>query len=340
MHPQILRRSFAAAVFVLLIGASAAVGQYGNRDDGQFQILEARYGTANRNVDVTPRLKELARQDVTFRMGNSTFGEDPDPGRVKTLRIYTRERDGQNRMFEYREGDVVGGWTGGWGGGNNGNNNDDGEYQILAARYGTAYNNVDVTQRLKELARRDVSFRMGNSTFGVDPDRGRVKTLRIYTRGRDGQNRMFEYREGSVVDGSRFTGWGRGDWGHGGWNGGWGDRDERRGNDGRGDARGGDDGAYQILGARYGTHRRNVDVTQRLKELARQDVTFRMGNSTFGIDPDRGRVKTLRIYARGRDGQNRMFEFREGTVVDGSQFTGWGRGDWAREEWHGGWGNR
>ncbi|HYR43108.1 MAG TPA: hypothetical protein VER98_08800, partial [Terriglobia bacterium] len=76
MHPRILRRSFAAVVFVLLVGASAAVGQYGNRDDGQFQILEARYGTANRNVDVTQRLKELAREDVTFRMGNSTFGED------------------------------------------------------------------------------------------------------------------------------------------------------------------------------------------------------------------------------------------------------------------------
>jgi hypothetical protein len=338
MHPQFLRRSLAAVAFVLLLGVTAAVGQYGNRDEGQFQILEARYGTANRNVDVTPRLKELARQDVTFRMGNSTFGEDPDPGRVKTLRIYTRGRDGQNRMFEYREGDVVegsqftgwgrgdwgrGGWTGGWG-------DDDDEYQILQARYGTAYNNVDVTERLKELARQDVTFRMGNSTFGVDPDRGRVKTLRIYTRGRDGRNRMFEYREGSVVDGSRFTGWGGGEWGRGGWNGGWGD----------GDDRGGDDGAYQILGARYGTHRRNVDVTQRLKELARQDVTFRMGNSTFGIDPDRGHVKTLRIYTRGRDGQKRMFEYREGSVVDGSQFTGWGRGDWARGEWKGGWDNR
>jgi hypothetical protein len=341
MHPQILRRSFVAVLFVLLVGASAAVGQYGNRDEGQFQILEARYGTANRNVDVTPRLKELARQDVTFRMGNSTFGEDPDPGRVKTLRIYTRGRDGQNRMFEYREGEVVdgsqftgwgrgdwgrGGWTGGWGGGNS----DDGDYQILEARYGTADRNVDVTQRLKELARQDMTFRMGNSTFGVDPDPNRVKALRVYTRGRDGQNRMFEYREGSVVDGSRFTGWGRGDWGHGGWTGGWGD----------GDNRGGDEGAYQILGARYGTHHRNVDVTQRLKELARQDITFRMGNSTFGIDPDRGHVKTLRIYTRGRDGQNRMFEYREGSVVDGSQFTGWGRGDWARGEWHGGWNDR
>ena len=38
------------------------------------------YGTARRHVDVTNRLKELARQDRAFRMGNSTFGIDPDPG--------------------------------------------------------------------------------------------------------------------------------------------------------------------------------------------------------------------------------------------------------------------
>lgn len=211
-------------------------------------------------------------------------------------------------------------------------NRDDGQYQILEARYGTPERNVDVTQRLKELARRDVTFRMGNSTFGVDPDPGRVKTLRIYTRGPGGADRMFEYREGSVVDGNQFRGWGRGDWGGGGWKGGWGD--------GNGRGRDGDDGAYQILGARYGTRHRNVDVTQRLKELARRDVTFRMGNSTFGVDPDRGRVKTLRIYTRGRDGRTRMFEYREGSIVDGSQFTGWGRGDWGMTAWNGRWDGR
>jgi hypothetical protein len=237
MHSQrILRRGLAAAGLVLLVAASAAA-QYGNGDDGQYQILHARYGTAERNVDVTQRLKELARADRTFRMGNSTFGVDPDPGRVKTLRIYTRGPGGQNRMFEYREGSVIdgnqftgwgrgdwgrGGWNGGWGDGNG----DDGQYQILEARYGTANRNADVTHRLKELARQDVTFRMGSSTFGDDPDPGRVKTLRIYTRGPGGAKRMFEYREGSLVDGAMFTGWGRGEWGRGGWDGGWGDNDQ------------------------------------------------------------------------------------------------------------------
>jgi len=62
---------------------------------------------------------------------------------------------------------------------------------------------------------------MGNSTFGVDPDPGQVKSLRIYARGPNGENRVFDYREGSVVDGNVFTGWGRGDWGQSGWNGRW-----------------------------------------------------------------------------------------------------------------------
>jgi hypothetical protein len=198
---------------------------------------------------------------------------------------------------------------------------DVGQYVILSAQYGTARNHVDVTSRLKELAKTDRTFRMGNSTFGIDPDRGVVKALRIYARGPDGRQRMFEYVEGSVVDGSQFRSWGGGDWGSGGWNGDW---------------NGGDSGGYVILGAQYGTARGHVDVTKRLRELARANVTFKMGNGTFGVDPDRGVVKTLRIYARGPDGRPRMFEYVEGSVVDGSQFSGWGRGDWGKG-WKGGW---
>jgi hypothetical protein len=96
------------------------------------------------------------------------------------------------------------------------------EYQILQARYGTARRNTDVTPRLKELARQNATFRLTNSMFGTDPDPGQVKTLRIYSRARNGQNRMFEYREKSIVDGSIFSGWSSGNWGQGGWNGGWG----------------------------------------------------------------------------------------------------------------------
>lgn len=186
------------------------------------------------------------------------------------------------------------------------------DYRIQRADYGWGDQRVDVTQRLRELAHDQAVFRMGNSTFGVDPAHGQVKTLRIFAVGPNGQERMFEYREGSTVDGAMFAGWGRGDWG-------------RRGAD------------FVIVRALYGVEGRNVDVTDRLRDLARDHAVFRMGNSTFGVDPAHGIVKTLRIFARGPNGHVEMFEYREGSTVDGSKFSGWGRGEWGRGDWHGDW---
>ena len=101
----------------------------------------------------------------------------------------------------------------------------------------------------------------------------------------------------------------------------------------------GDEGRYVILSAQYGTREHHIDVTDRLRELARADRPFRMGNSTFGIDPDHGHIKTLRIFARGPRGEERIFEFREGSTVDGADFRGWSRGDWGRGDWSGRWGD-
>src|SRR5438876_860493 len=61
-------------------------GQYSSSDSGQYVILSAQYGTARRHVDVSNRLKELAGQDRILRMGNSTFGVDPDRGLAKAAR--------------------------------------------------------------------------------------------------------------------------------------------------------------------------------------------------------------------------------------------------------------
>ena len=99
-------------------------------------------------------------------------------------------------------------------------------------------------------------------------------------------------------------------------------------------ARGGDD--YRIQRATYGTPDRNVDVTQRLRELARRDERFVLKNETFGVDPAEHRVKTLCIYATDANGRSRTFMYTEGMLGYGSQFSGcvvwvWGRGcvaDW------------
>lgn len=203
------------------------------------------------------------------------------------------------------------------------------QYRILHADYGWRDQRVDVTQRLRELARDHDVFRMGNSTFGIDPAHGHVKTLRIFAQAPDGDRRVFEYREGDTVDGSIFAGWRGGNWGDRG------DRDRGRGDRDRRDQR--DQGQYVILRAYYGIPGSNVDVTDRLRDLARDNLIFRMGNSTFGIDPAHGYVKTLRIWAQAPDGDVRVFDYREGSTVDGRIFSGWGRGDWGRREWHGDW---
>jgi hypothetical protein len=210
---------------------------------------------------------------------------------------------------------------------------DSGEFVILHARYGTENGHVDVTGRLRELARRDRRFKLENELFGVDPDPGRTKTLRIFARDRHGREQTFEYREYEWIDGARFIGWGRGNWGEGegprGWHGG-----HEHGGDRRDDGR--DTGEFNILYATYGTGRREVDVTDRLRELARRDQRFRLGNDTFGgIDPAPGENKVLRIFTRDRAGQPRTFEYREYGTVDGNQFIGWGRGDWGRGGDHG-----
>lgn len=204
---------------------------------------------------------------------------------------------------------------------------DEGEFLILHARYGTEQNHVDVTERLRELARQDRRFRLDNDVFGVDPDRGRAKVLRIFARDRQGREQTFEYRERDWVDGSHFIGWGGGGWAQydgprGWWHGGE-RREEREGREGRHD-----DGDYTILSATYGTRYREVDVTDRLRDLARRDQRFRMGNDTFGIDPDPGQTKRLRIVARDRSGRERSFEYPESAWVDGAEFVGWGGGDW------------
>jgi hypothetical protein len=316
-------------------------------DSGQWQILQARYGTASNNIDVTQRLRELARTDATFRVTNSQFGHDPAPGQVKMLRIYARSQRGETRTFEYHENDYVvgreftgwsggnwgqGGGNGGWGGSTANRPAQGGQWVILQARYGTSQYNMDVTQRLRELARSDNNFRVTNDLFGRDPHPGVEKSLRIYARSPSGATHTFEYPENGTVSGAQYSGWSSGGWGQGGWDGGWGDSGASASTQPT------DRGQYQILEARYGTARRNIDVTQRLRELARSDSNIAVTNDTFGNDPDPGTVKTLRIFARGADGRTRTFEYGEEQVVAGTTFTGWTSGNWGQGGWDGGWG--
>jgi hypothetical protein len=172
---------------------------------------------------------------------------------------------------------------------------DDGDYQILHARYGTSSRNVDVTQRLKYLASRDRTFRVGNDTMGTDPAPGDTKVLRIFARGPGGNTRTFEYGEYKTVDGNLFTGWSGGNWGQGGWGGGWGES-SRGGSDnesyGYGGGRG--SGRLHIVHASYGTDDRQRDVTYQVRSRVSGDrIDVRADNDLADTDPAPGARKTL-----------------------------------------------
>jgi len=202
---------------------------------------------------------------------------------------------------------------------------DTGQYLILSAQYGNERNHIDVTARLKDLASRDVRFKLDYRTFG-DPAPGQAKSLRIYARGPHGREQMFEYSDNTIIDGAQFIGWGSGQWGgpndrwSGNWNG------------------GGDVGQFLILSAQYGNRQRHIDVTNRLKQLAATNQQYRVDYRTFG-DPAPGQAKSLRIYARGPNGREKMFEYRDNTIIDGAQFRGWGSGQWGgpNDRWSGRW---
>ena len=325
------------AALLLFFGLLAPAAAQRGGDSGAFQVLSARYGTAERNVDVTERLKQLAAMDQPIRVHNDTFGADPDRGRVKVLRICARGPNGATRTFEYREDSIVdgtqftgwssgnwgqgghnGGWHGNQGGGQGSDGRDDGEFRILQALYGTSEHHVDVTRRLRDLARDDRAIALTNDTFGVDPHRGRSKTLRIYVRTRGGQERMFEYPEGSTIDGARFTGWGGGNWGNEGWNGGW------QGGGNQGGYQGGNQGGYGnnqprnqlvILNAVYGAGGQMVNLTERLRSMAQGDrLSTRVGNELAGYDPAPNVPKVLWVtYTMG--GREQRVSVREGEYL-------------------------
>jgi hypothetical protein len=321
---------------------SPALGQTSPADQGDYLIQRASYGTAQQQVDVTAQLRALAAKDQRFRMGNDSFGVDPAPGQVKVLRIETTGRNGQRRNFDFPEGSMVDGaqftgWSqgqwgqaaqggrweqgeryGGWG--NQGLRRVDdgapapGAQQIVSATYGTFERSADVTAALQALAREGRSFQLVGTSFGNDPHPGVIKELSVTLRGPDGRQRSVSFTEGDTIDARQFTTLGPGSPGAPA-----------------------DSGSYQILQARYGTADRNIDVTERLRSLAAADQRFTMGNATFGSDPAPGQRKTLRIVARDSRGQTRNFDYQEGSVVDGAQFTGWAAGQWGNNGWTGGW---
>jgi hypothetical protein len=167
---------------------------YQGGDSGQFQVLRAEYGVANRWVDVTPRFRDLTRSDRLFRVANDTLGIDPAPGRSKMLRVQVRDSRGGTRTFEYPEGGTVDGGqfsSMGGGGGFIPRPPNDSQINIISAVYGAGNRTVDVTMRLRSLIRNGrLNVTVNNFSMDIDPTPGQHKALTlVYSLGSSPQRR-------------------------------------------------------------------------------------------------------------------------------------------------------
>jgi len=194
------------------------------------------------------------------------------------------------------------------------------QFEILHARYGSAHRNIDVTQRLRQLARVNATFRLSWRTFG-DPAEGQAKTLRIFARGPRGANRFFEYRDNDIVDGSIFSGWGGGSWGNRPWHGGWNpDPGWGIGNPGIRPPVGRPpigNNRLQILSAKYGAGRAQVDVTGRLQSLVNNGrLNIPVSNGAMAVsDPAPNVPKSLFVTYSVGNGARQTRTVREGSQL-------------------------
>jgi len=72
-----------------------------SRDSGEYVILNAQYGTERNHVDVTNRLRELARRVRPFRVNHDSMDADTEHGAAKVLRVFVRDANGQEQMLEF-----------------------------------------------------------------------------------------------------------------------------------------------------------------------------------------------------------------------------------------------
>jgi len=74
----------------------------------RWEIDRAEYGARGRVADVTNIVRDLVNsRETRLQVSNYTMRGDPAYGEPKVLRIFARERNGEQREFNFREDDFV-----------------------------------------------------------------------------------------------------------------------------------------------------------------------------------------------------------------------------------------
>src|SRR6516165_1131330 len=82
-------------------------GGIGDGNGSGWQVMWADWGSGNRRMDVTNRVRALLSGNGMVRVNNANLGGDPAVGADKVLRISARDARGQVRQFSYNEGSNI-----------------------------------------------------------------------------------------------------------------------------------------------------------------------------------------------------------------------------------------
>jgi hypothetical protein len=160
--------------------------------------------------------------------------------------------------------------------------------RIECAYYGLPNNaSVDVTRRVQRFADYGEPFRVGNETLRIAPSPNHAKALVVVyeMNGRKISDCVQEgdvfYFRNSAESGNNLE-------------------DHRP--------------AIRIIRAVYGAGGHYADVTDLVRQLARDPHPFKASNETFGVDPYPGHQKRLKI-DYWRDNTHQSQQYQEGSLV-------------------------
>ena len=204
-------RSLAGVIFAMILVAigAAAFPMQTDAQDQSWLVVRADYGYRNQRNDVTDLVHELiSRGGVNGRISvsNQTMGGDPARGADKTLRVFARNRRGEEREFDFKEGgsfDVAifavpppsSDWD------DRARNEDRGNHDrqyfdrddangvwIIRAYYGVQRQQADVTQILRGIVGHGaLEINVNNRSMGGDPAPGLDKVLIVVYRYQGGE---------------------------------------------------------------------------------------------------------------------------------------------------------
>src|SRR3954469_19601275 len=240
-----------------------------------WEIVRADYGSGNRWVDVTERVRSLVQNDsLNFTVDGSTLGAQSRRGRNRALRLQLKDNNVATRQVTYRENQQVRLQV---------NNTYQGRLHINRAVYGWGDRNSDVTSRLNSQIRSEqLNVLVNNQNMGGDPYPDHGKTLTVQYAA-NGQNRQIVLKEGDTL------------------------RLPTGNNSGYGN--------LHINRAIYGRDNHSNDVTSRLNSQIQNDqLNVLVNNQNMGGDPYPDHGKTLTVqYAIS--GKNNELTFNEGATL-------------------------